>query len=100
MQWLETIQVQTNIKQCMLVSNQLQMLIRELLNLKQEPGLLSVEAFCHSTVTGEHLLLMRWDSEDMPKEGSGLGLHIKEIMNHYGLVEHTFWLSLKGEDHE
>jgi hypothetical protein len=76
------------------------MLIRELLDLGHEPGLLSIEAFSLSTITGEHILLMRWDSEDVPKEVSVSGLHIKEIMKRYGLVEHRFWLSLKGEDHE
>ena len=39
--------------------------------------------------------MMRRDSEEMPREGSALGLYIKEIMNQCGLVEHTMWLLLK-----
>jgi len=77
------------------VSKQLQRLIHDLLNQERAPGLLSAEAFCHPVLAGGQLFMMRWDSEEMPREGSGLGLHIKEIVNQYGLVEHTIWLLLK-----
>jgi len=95
MAWMETLLIQTNIHQQTVVSEQLQGLVHDLPNRERASGLFSAEAFCHSAIAGGHLLLLRWESADMPREGSGLGLHIKEIMNQYGLVEHTIWRLLK-----
>ena len=45
-------------------------------------------------------LMTRFSSE-MNLPGASLGeVHLARFPQQYGLVEHPFWLSLKGEEHE
>jgi len=94
MKWLESIYVQVNTGQHRDVRHHLKDLARQIMTSGQYPDLYSAEVFGHASLKGDHILTLTWYRQNMSWPGSALGLQIKEIMQHYGLTDHTIWYAV------
>jgi hypothetical protein len=46
----------------------------------------------HATVKGDTCVHLLFDADQVPPEGSELGLRLKEMLRESGLVSHKIWL--------
>ena len=92
MKWIECIKVQAAGDQGQTATPKLLELIAEI---KQCPRLLEADVYDRASAYGDFAVLLIWDTEQPQNEGSREGLHLKQLLNHFGLVNHSVW-TIKG----
>ena len=89
MKWIEFLKVQAAGTQGQRATPELSELIADI---REKPGLVEADIYGHATVYGDFAVLLLWNTEQPPQEGSMAGLNLKQILKTYGLVNHTVWI--------
>jgi len=88
MKWIEWIKVQTaNLAETTLYY------IRDLTKeIVETPGLVSIEVYMDSVISGNIALLLLWEVDKPQPQGSMIGLQLAGELKKVGLVAHSVWI--------
>jgi hypothetical protein len=92
MRWIETIELRSTADGNPLKELDLQTLASKL-PAEDKPYLMVL--LQHATVKGDASVHLLFDADEMPSEGSELGLRLKENLRGSGLVSHKMWIEAK-----
>ncbi len=57
-----------------------------------QKGLVKIEFYRHAILESDLSLHLLWDSDQLEKNGSALGLHLAQALEEFGLVDHSIWI--------
>jgi hypothetical protein len=89
MKWIEFIKVQAAGTQGQAALPELSELTADL---KKTPGLVEADVYDRASAYGDFAVLLLWDTDQPQQEGSMEGLHLKQILKKFGLVNHSVWI--------
>jgi len=93
MEYMEWIQVQAASGQVTTLEDKLFGVVKDLRSKKAFKGLLRTDGFRHVSLAGCFSILLVWNSDAPVHQGSTLGMHLKETMKTFGLVNHSVWIN-------
>lgn len=93
MEYIEWIQVQAASGQVETFENELLGIVKDLRRTQAPKGLLRADSFRHVSLAGCFSILLVWNSDAPVHQGSTLGMHLKETMKTFGLVNHSVWIN-------
>ena len=91
MKWLEIINVQTADDAENEIQDQVDKLIDQLSTESMNDGLRKLKFYINSSIKGNMLIHMYWETNKPEKLGSILGLSIKQNLMPFGLLNHSVW---------
>jgi len=89
MKWIEFIKVQTSANQDPSLDQALESLIK---SIPLKNGLDKLTMGYNGSFSSDFALFIFWETKKIDKSGSEIGLTIKQVLNNYGLVNHSVWL--------
>ncbi len=91
MKWLEAIKFQAAGGQEQGFRHELNTFLDEIRHSSKDSGVLDMMFHENADVPGYFVVHLFWDTEQSPQQGSTAGLHLKQMLKAYGLVDHTVW---------
>ena len=85
MRWMEFIKVQTT------RANVIEILFDFVAECKKCHGLLEAKVFNHSSFE-DCSICLSWNTNDVRKSGSTIGLQMSNTLRNFGLVDHSVWV--------
>lgn len=58
---------------------------------EDQHGLIAVRVYRHALWETDWSLCLLWESEELEKNGSALGLRLAQALKEFGLVDHSVW---------
>lgn len=66
------------------------------LKVDQEKGLKEIKIYRHATVDSDLSIHLYWESDEVEKHGSTLGLHLVSSLKEFGRINHSIWIKDGG----
>jgi len=93
MKWLEMIRVRAPGDGEEKVRNEISRLLRDALKNAHDVGLLDLTYFVHTSIPWDVAVHLIWDTGSPQLLGSRTGLSLAHLLQSFGLVDHSVWIS-------
>jgi len=70
--------------------------LEEIVDSLSAPGLIEVALYSNTSIAGDVVFVLKWDTEKPQAWGSDLSIAVKQELMKQGLVDHSVWTYIKG----